>query len=204
MMKSKTARWAMLVSAVLAASLAPLLAAADNRLDFIAPEDLAVIVFVQNLREDRGMDFTVFDLNKRCIAEVGGRQAEVVPVKPGKHTLYITGYKTHRVDASLAAGRTYFVRVYTVDKISTRASAVTLVQRDSDAYKELGTWLNGARVTHVSDDSCSGEPLKERTNRTQRRIDQANADWKEGDDAQRADRMLIQLDGLTRSELKAL
>jgi hypothetical protein len=32
------------------------------------------------------MSYTVFDLNKQCIAEVGGRQAEVVPLKPGKHT----------------------------------------------------------------------------------------------------------------------
>jgi hypothetical protein len=203
-MKSKTTQWAMLISVVVTTSLAPHLAVADNRLEFVAPEGLAVIVFIQNLREDRAMKFTVFDLNKQCIAEVGGRQAEVVPIKPGKHTLYITGYKTHRVEASLAAGRTYFVRLYTVEKIATRASAVTLVQRGSDAYKQFGTWLEGARVVHMSDDPCSGKPLKERTNRTQKRIDEANADWKEADDAQRADRMLIQLDGLTRTDLTGL
>lgn len=203
-MNSKTAQWVMLISLLVTASVVPRLTAADNRLEFVAPEELAVVVFIQNVYEDRAMNFTVFDLNKQCIAEVGGRQAEVVPIKPGKHTLYITGYKTHRVEASLAAGRTYFVRLYTVDKTATRASAVTLVQRGSDAYKQFGTWLEGARVVHVSDDSCSGKPLKERTNRTQRRIDQANADWKEADDAQRADRMLIQLDGLTRTELTAL
>ena len=203
-MNSKTAQWVMLISLLVTASVVPRLTAADNRLEFVAPEELAVVVFIQNVYEDRAMNFTVFDLNKQCIAEVGGRQAEVVPIKPGKHTLYITGYKTHRVEASLAAGRTYFVRLYTVDKTATRASAVTLVQRGSDAYKQFGTWLEGARVAHVSDDPCSGKPLKERTNRTQRRIDQANADWKEADDAQRADRMLIQLDGLTRTELTAL
>lgn len=204
MMKSKTTQWAMLISVVAATSLAPHLAAADNRLEFVAPEGLAVIVFIQNRREDRAMNFTVFDLNKQCIAEVGGRQAEVVPIKPGKHTVYITGYKTHRVEASLAAGRTYFVRLYTVEKVATRASAVTLVQRGGDAYKQFGTWLEGARVVHMSDDPCSGKPLEERTNRTQKRIDEANADWKEADDAQRADRMLIQLDGLTRTELTGL
>ena len=203
-MNSKTAQWVMLISVLVTASVVPRLTAADNRLEFVAPEGLAVVVFIQNVYEDRAMNFTVFDLNKQCIAEVGGRQAEVVPIKPGKHTLYITGYKTHRVEASLAVGRTYFVRLYTVEKMATRASAVTLVQRGSDAYKQFGTWLEGARVAHVSDDSCSGKPLKERTNRTQRRIDQANADWKEADDAQRADRMLIQLDGFTRTELTAL
>lgn len=203
-MKSKAVPWAMWFAVVVAASVAPRLVAADNRLEFVAPEGLAVIVFIQNVYEDRAMNFTVFDLNKRCIAEVGGRQAEVVPVKPGEHTLYITGYKTQRIEASLAAGRTYFVRLYTVAKMATRASQVTLVQRGSDAYKQVGTWLEGARVAHVSDDRCSGKPLKERTNRTQRRIDQANADWKEADDPQRADRMLIQLDGLTRSELTQL
>jgi hypothetical protein len=190
-----------LISLVVMALGIPRPAAADGPSAFVAPEGSAVVVFIQNLREDRKMSFTVFDLNKQCIAQVGGRQAEVVPVKPGKHTLYITGYATHRIDASLAAGRTYFVRVYSVATMVTRVSRVMPVQRGSDAYKQLGTWLHGARVVHASDDPCSGNPLKERTNRTQRRIDQANAGWKEADDFTKADNMLIQSDGLTATEV---
>jgi len=48
----------------------------------------------------------------------------MMKLKPGKHTLYITGYNTHRIDASLAAGRTYFVRLYSIDKFATRVSGV--------------------------------------------------------------------------------
>ena len=189
-----------LISLVLTALTIPRPAGADPSA-FIAPDGLAVVVFIQNVREDRKMSFTVFDLNKQCIAQVGGRQAEIVPVKPGKHTFYITGYDTHRIDASLAAGRTYFVRLYSEETAVTRASRVTPVQRGSDAYKQLGTWLHGAHVVHASDDPCSGKPLKERTNRTQRRIDQANAGWKEADGPTKADNMLIQSDGLTAAEV---
>ena len=41
------------------------------------------MVFIQNLREDRTMSYVIFDAEKECVAEVGGRQALVVPMKPG-------------------------------------------------------------------------------------------------------------------------
>ena len=204
MMKLKPTHQALWISFVLFTLAGPRAAGADDKSAFVAPEDQALVVFIQNLREDRTMSYTVFDLNKQCIAEVGGRQAEVVPLKPGKHTLYITGYNTHRIDTSLAAGRTYFVRLYSIDKFATRVSGVTPVQRGSEAYKQLGTWLEGAQVVHASDDPCSGKPLKERANRTQRRINEANADWKEADGPKQADYMLIQSDGLTAAEVAQL
>lgn len=202
-MKLKTPHqllWISLALFALFALGAPRAAAAGDKPRFVAPDDQALVVFIQNLREDRAMSYTVFDLNRQCIAEVGGRQAEIVPMKPGKHTLYISAYNNHRIDASLAAGRTYFIRLYSVEKVSTRASKVTPVQRGSDAYKQLGTWLAGARVVHSSDDPCSGNPLKERANRTQRRINEANGDWKDADPATQSDYKLIQLDGLTAGE----
>jgi len=204
MLKLETAHQVLLIALVLVLPACQSVAASDNSSAFVAPEDQALVVFIQNLREDQSISYTVFDLNKQCIAEVGGRQAEVVPLKPGKHTLYITGYNTHRIDTSLAAGRTYFVRLYSIDKFATRVSDVTPVQRGSEAYKQLGTWLKGARVVHASDDPCSGKPLKERPNRTQRRINEANADWKGAGGPKQADYMLIQSDGLTAAEVAQL
>lgn len=86
MMKLKPAHQALLTSLVLFTLTGPRVAGADDKSAFIAPEGEALVVFIQNLREARTMSYTVFDLNKQCIAEVGGRQAEVVPLKPGKHT----------------------------------------------------------------------------------------------------------------------
>ena len=200
MMNLNPAHQALLLSFLWLALASPRSAHADTKPPFVAPDDLALLVFIQNTREDRALSFTVFDLNRQCIAEVRGRQAELVPMKPGKHTLYISAYNNHRIDVSLAAGRTYFIRLYSSAKVTTRASNVTVVQRGSDAYKQLGTWLHGADVVHVNDDPCSGKPLQERSNRTQRRINEANGDWKESDPATQADFMLIQSDGLTAHE----
>ncbi|MBW2224418.1 MAG: hypothetical protein JRF54_09425 [Deltaproteobacteria bacterium] len=56
----------------------------------------------------------------------------------------------------------------------------------------------------ASDDPCRGKPLKERTNRTQRRINEANADWKNGDKIYRYNYSLLKEDGLTALEVSWL
>lgn len=192
------------VLTALAALASPRPAAAYDKSAFVAPQGEALVVFIQNLRADRSMSYIVFDPEKECVAEVGGRQAEVVPMKPGKHTLYVTGYNTHRIELDLVAGRTYFIRLHSVEKFATRISNVTPVQRGTDSYRQVKTWLYGARVSHASEDPCRGKPLKERQNRTQRRINEADADWKTGDELYRMRYTLIRIDGLTATEIDTL
>lgn len=176
-------------------------AAAYDNTDFIAPENEALLVFIQNLFEDRAESFLVFDAEKQCVADVGGRQAEVIPMKPGKYTLFIASFRNQRIDIDLAAGRTYFIRLNSIAKTSNRATEVTLVQRRTESFKLVKTWLQGARVTHGRDDSCRGKPLKERQNRIIRRINDANSEWKRGDELYRYRYMLLKEDGLTPSEV---
>jgi len=200
----KTTHQALLISLVLTACAAlatPPPAAAYDKSSFIAPEGKAVVVFIQNLREDRGMSYLVFDPRKECVAEVGGRQALVVPMKPGYYTFYVAGYNNHRIELDLVAGRTYFIRLYSIEKVSTRISDVMPVQRGSESYKLLKSWLEGAIVTHVRDDQCRGKPLNERPKRTQKRINDANAEWKNGDEIYRYKYKLLKEDGLTAEEI---
>ncbi len=172
---------------------------------FVAPEDQAVIVFIQNLKPDERMTFTVFDPDKICVAEVGGRELDIVPTKPGAYTYFVTGFnKTRRIDIDLAAGRTYFIRLFTNERPMTRVPDVELVRRASDSYMQLKFWMENAFVTHAEDDACRGKPLKERANRTQKRINEANADWKNGDDAHRARYTLHRRDGLVEKDLEWL
>jgi hypothetical protein len=49
-----------------------------------------------------------------------------------------------------------------------------------------------------------GKPLKERQNRTQRRINEPNADWKNGDELYRFKYKLLPEDGLTAEEVSWL
>ncbi|MBW2719222.1 MAG: hypothetical protein JRD94_11955 [Deltaproteobacteria bacterium] len=148
-------------------------AGADARSAFVASEDQALLVFIQNLPDDYITKYIVFDPNKQCVAEVGGREAAVIPMKPGKYTYYLASYNNHRIDVDLQAGRTYFVRLSAVEKVATSRSVVTPVQRG-------------------------------RTNRTQRRINEANADWKNGDKIYRYNYSLLKEDGLTALEVSWL
>jgi hypothetical protein len=181
-------------------------AEAGARADFVAPEGQALVVFIQNQRVDRKMTFTVFGADKRCVAEVGGREAQVLPTPPGPYLFYVLGYgTTYRIELYMEAGRTYFVRLHTVDRPVGRAPAITLVRRASESHKLLRHWLDGASVTRTLDnEGCYGRPLKERANRTQRRLNEANAGWKEADEVTRDKYMLIERDGLTASDISRL
>jgi len=201
MMNLATVYQSLWISLVLFALASPRVAGAADRSSFVAPEDQAVVVFIQNEPDDYVMNYIVFDPDKKCVVEVGGREAAVISLKPGKYTYYLASANNHRIDMDLQAGRTYFVRLSAIEKIATSRSAVTPVQRGTDSYKLLKTWLDGTRVILADDDSCRGKPLKERANRTQRRINDANADWKNGDKIYRYNYSLLKSDGLTALEV---
>lgn len=181
-------------------------ALADDESAFVASDGESKIVFIQNQNHDRKMSFLVFGADKRCVAEVRGREAQVLPTPPGAYIFYVVGYEqTRRIELYLAAGRTYFVRLHTVDKPIGAEPRVTLVRRASDEHKLLRYHLEGAHITHTRDDkSCYGKPLKERNRRTVRRINEANAEWKSGEDIDRDRDTLIEKDGLTAEDISRL
>ena len=198
-------RW---ITALLwAASLVPAsYAAAYERDDFVAPEGKARIVFIQNRKADRKMTFTVFESDKRCVAEVGGREAQILDVFPGPYIFYVVAYNdARRIELYPMAGRTYFVRLHTIDKLMGAAPEVTLVRRESEEHKRLRFFLEGAMVTNASENKrCYAKPLRERENRTNRYLNEANAEWKNGDDAYRDKYTLIERDGLTLKDISLL
>ncbi len=171
---------------------------------FLAPEGKALIVFVQNQKVDRKMTFLVFGSDKRCVAEVGGREAQVLPVDPIPLILFVSAYSMNRrIEIYPEAGRTYFVRLHTVDKAMGPAAEVTPVRRATEEHRLLKSRLVGAFVTQTKKNAdCYGQPLNERKNRTQRRLNDANGDWHNGDDAYRDKYMLIERDGLTRADIE--
>jgi hypothetical protein len=199
----KSVFWTWVVVLLVVAFVDPPSACAYDATELVAPPGKAAIVFIQNQKVDRGMTFTVFESDKRCVAEVGGREAQVLPVEPAPLIFYVIGYyTTRRIEIYPKVGRTYFVRLHTVDKPMGPAPEVTLVRRASEEHKLLKFHLEGAFVTRsIGDDKCYGKPLNERKNRTQRRINEGNADWKSGDDVYRDKYMLIENDGLTARDI---
>ena len=178
-------------------------AAAYDKADLVAPEDTALVVFIQNLNRDDDEVFVVFDPDKECIAKVRGHKAEVVPMPPGKRTLYVTSYNTIRVELDLEAGRSYFIRLHTKDTGMWRPSEVTVLRgrMDTGLLKRV---LEGVEVVHVRDDPYSGKPVKERAKLTQKRIDHANKDWNDGDGEYRTRHTVYKSDGLTKEDVDKL
>ncbi len=204
MMQTKKAYRVLLMSFVLVNLSSTPAVEADSRSPLLASGNESLIVFIQNEAQDYITEYAVYDPDKLCLAQVGGREAAVVKMKPGKHTFYVSSYNNHRIDVDLAPGRTYFVRLSSVEKFATRVSAVIPVQRGTESYKLLKTWLQGTRAVVADEDLCRGKPLKERANRTQRRINEANAEWNSGDKLYRFNYSLLQEDGFTPKELSWL
>lgn len=176
-------------------------AAAYDKAAFVAPKGQALVVFIQNLKEDKAMTYTVVDRDLKCLAEVGGREAEVAQMPPGFYTFYVAGYKTQRVDMQLVAGRTYFIRIFSYDRVVTRNSDVMPVQRGTESYMQVKFWLQGARVTKASDDPCHGKPIKKQARRMTKQIMSADIDWDAGDELYHARYSLLRADGFTAEEI---
>lgn len=174
-----------------------------KREDLVAPEDKARIVFIQNQKGDRRMVFTVFESDRRCVAVVGGREAQVLDVFPGPYIFYITGFEqTRRVELYPEAGRTYFIRLHSAKRPFGSVAAVTPVRRASEEHRLLRFHLEGANLTRATDNGeCYALPLNEREGRTNRRLNEANAEWQNADDAYRAGYTLIEADGLTPKDI---
>jgi hypothetical protein len=199
----RPAHWTPILLVALAAFAVPSATSAYDKSAFVAPQGQAMVVFIQNQRVDRKMTFTVFGSDKRCIAEVGGREAQILPTAAGPYVLYVLAYnQTRRIELYMQAGRTYFVRLHTVERPMGSRPEVTLVRRASEQHKLLKHSLEGALLTRTKDNTkCYGMPLKERSNRTQRRLNEANGDWKNADDVIRDEYRLIERDGLTADDI---
>lgn len=201
-----TARYALPIALALlalhaVAAPAPAPAAAYDKSEFLPPKGKANIVFVQNLKVDEKMSYTVFGTDLLCVAKLGGRQAEVIPMDPGQYSFYVTSFKTRRIDVEMEAGRTYFVMLHTVEKFGARVSDITLVRRATETYLQLKSRLKGVWIVHAKDDPCHGKSLMERKGRTQKRANEGNSDWKAGNDANRAWYTLDKQDGLLPKDI---
>ncbi len=81
---------------------------------------------------------------------------------------------------------------------------MVLIECPPVAACEATEWCPSSSDGLHDEDLCRGKPLKERANRTQRRINEANAEWNSGDKLYRFNYSLLQEDGFTPKELSWL
>lgn len=180
---------------------APHVSAADA--PYVAPKDKAYVVFLRDRFVDRKMQYFVVDENRQCLAIMDDKKAERIPMKPGTHTLYAMGGNARRVDVDVAAGRTYFVRIYSHTAMAKGIVGVTPVKRGTEAFDQLPTWTKDLRTSDPGDE-CRGVTIDDKRGRIQKRIDRTKSDWEADSDEERAKFTLDKKDGLTAKEAAKL
>jgi hypothetical protein len=204
-----------MIIAVLMTSAIALTAQAAERSPYVAPKGKALIVFVRNGRASKEAPFVIFDKDGKCVAVHGEEDSELIPVEAGKHTLYTMSYNIKRMEFDVAAGRTYFVEIV-LPRYGAGTIKVSMAKRDSEAFKEVKSWVKGKATSDPKGDVCRGAEMQSSlegskraskrgtTARFDRKIETADEKWKAADDAYRAKWTMSKRDGFTEEEAKTL
>jgi len=203
----KAIRCVLLVSLLGALTLwvMPLQSAAADGSPYVAPKDKAYIVFVKAGRGSKKMRFVIFDGDLKCVSLFEDNVSEIIPVKPGKHTLYTMANNAHRMEFNVEAGRTYFIRI-SLPKYGYGTVKLVPAKRDSEAFAQVKDWVKGGEASDPNEDSCRGSQLgagKRGKDPYPPKRDSADAKWKEN--AEYREKLTMnKKDGFTAKEAGAL
>lgn len=197
-----------LVLGIVAAFAEPLTARAAEKSPYIAPKDKALVVFVRDRFSSRKATMLILNGDRDCIAVIRGDKdaSELVPMEPGKHTLYAWMGIIQRIDLEVEPGRTYFVRANYRSRYAAPTIELTPARRGTDSFNEISTWTKGAKINDHESDDCSGVEgaVETKRGRIQKKIDKEDAEWKAKDQAYRDAHTLTKSDGLTPEEIAKL
>lgn len=198
----KTNRYVLVASLLvgaLALGMAPAGAAAEGT--YVAPKDMAYIVFVKAGRSSRKAAFLFYDEKVNCVSYMeGGVGAEIIPMKPGKHTIYTVGTNAHRMEFHVEAGRTYFTRI-SMPRYGYGTIKLVPAMRDTETFAMAKDWVSSAKASDPNEDACRGHKLegrKEGRNRAENKIPDADNKWKDAE--YRKKLTLKKKDGYTAAE----
>jgi len=152
----KTIRCILVVS--LALGIFPPRRADADSSTYVAPKDEAYIVFVKAGRGSKKAQFMIFDADLKCVSLFEDNVSEIIPVKPGTHTLYTMATNAHRMELNVEAGRTYFIRI-SLPKYGYGTIQLVPAKRDSEAFAQVKEWVKGAKASNPNEDSCRGLQL---------------------------------------------
>ena len=127
-------------------------------------------------------------------------------MEPGKHTLYAWMGVAQRIDLEVAAGRTYFVRANYRSRYAAPTVELVPAKRGTDSFKEVGTWIKGAKINGHENDDCADVEgaVDTKRGRVKKKIDQQDSKWKSNDQAYRDAHTMKKSDGMTPKEAAKL
>jgi hypothetical protein len=160
-----------------------------------APMDRALVVFVRPSSFARGIGFTIIDEKGRYMGDSLPKSAFTVSMEPGRHVFICWAENSSALEATVEAGKTYFVEV--APKMGALAARAHLlaVKPGSAGWKERDAWLAGA--TPLAADRKAGQAyLDSRRAATAERIRRGLSTLAEYDAAERSARVLAPADGI--------
>jgi hypothetical protein len=157
-----------------------------------APADQAVVVFVRHTKYGGAVLFTILDENGKFLGVSQGNSHFASTLPPGHH-VFITGAanNTSAIDATLAAGKIYFVEVSVRPGAWVAAPEMYAVKPGSDEWKDHEGWLKDTDE-FVPDLAKGQHDLGETKDRIKDGLDA----YKGYDDKEKNHRTLVEADGV--------
>lgn len=196
----KPPRGSRLLLAAAAISLAPLLGCASSdhmRTASGAPAppaaDTATVVFLRPSGMASGITTTILDGNGRFLGDSLPSSHFSVKVPPGEHLFLAWAENTAALRATLAAGKTYYVKVSPrMGALSARMQLLALTPRNED-WPKLKEWLG--KKGYEPNTDTGQRYLDSRKDDVAKRVKRANDILKEYDPKELEERTLRAEDG---------
>jgi hypothetical protein len=157
-----------------------------------APADGALVVFVRHSRYGGAVMFTVIDEHGKFIGVSQGNSHFAAVMAPGHH-VFISGTanNTSAVDATLAAGKVYFVEVSARPGAFTAAPELHALKPSSEGWKDREGWLKETD-TYTADIAKGQADLDDQSDRIKDGLEA----WRGYDANDKKDRSLVETDGI--------
>ncbi len=170
---------------------------------YVAPKGKAVVVLVRNRALLGTVKFRIIDQKRRCYGVLKGRSHVGMVIKPGKHKLYILAAKrliqAERVDANVAAGRSYIIETRPRAKMKERVDVET-VRRGTPRFDEATHWIAGTKSISRNLSECT-QWVAKKSSKVSAAITAAEQEWEMSGDFYQNARTLTPKDGRTKSEI---
>lgn len=169
--------------------------------DYVAPEDQALLIFVER-RSDRGHhEFLVVDEHRNFVADLRGDMHTVVTLPPGQHTFYVISEDCEPLVAAVAAGRTYIADIEPLADGRRVLVDLHAARRGGSLFADAPTWVQ--QTFRFEPDGRSGQAWVREDRDTIRRAVQIAMDhWESATPEWRAQRTLRPRDGLLAEEVE--
>jgi hypothetical protein len=155
----------------------------------------ATVVFVRPSNYAGRLRTVIMDQSGRFLGECWGKTYFAVTMPPGHYQFISWGEGTPALDATVEAGRVYYVEVGTVIGAWTARARLFGVGPGRKAWPELASWL-GKSTMLIPDEAAGQTYLRERGPDVQNVIEKARGSWDEYDAEDRAKRSIGPADGV--------